>query len=444
MLNELLKEMPRSQVLTRKVVADSFFVEPRILADEKLILSKLEIEKVDKIVMVLEHPQLQRLIEEDKITVAGIKPKTQESRLGVTNDNEGEQRILAMVRSPLEFIFTISVSLSTNDIDAFYPSELKNSLIRMEEGESNKWDLFKQYMLSGPVTYMLLYSPRGGAVEEWRRQMGATDPQQAESESIRGSWALSIRQNLVHGSSGNTSEEKITNVKKESEWLKNKLVCMRDQSDKLENHFLTEDVLREINAFNPLDTVLMTNRLFSFRRLGGESFLAAYAITSQDQEGIIHTRYIAQKAIVSVGGSESRAKERVERMLFFRDKGIKTPFFYGLKGADIFEEYILNAQSAQTAIALIKSDTASQEVRLQLLSQLTHIASVLDAYGFVPVGSFWNNMIYNGKDFYLVDTGFDLGSPYIASPNNCSKKQLLKEFSNQSFRELIEKLYIGR
>ena len=55
-----------------------------------------------------------------------------------------------------------------------------------------------EFMTSGPVIVMILR--RGNAVEEFRKLIGATDPEQAEPGTIRKIFAVSLQMNAVHGS----------------------------------------------------------------------------------------------------------------------------------------------------------------------------------------------------------------------------------------------------
>ncbi len=55
-----------------------------------------------------------------------------------------------------------------------------------------------QFITSGPIVAMVLEGLQ--AVRAARQVIGATDPLQAESGSIRGDYALALSENLVHGS----------------------------------------------------------------------------------------------------------------------------------------------------------------------------------------------------------------------------------------------------
>ena len=55
-----------------------------------------------------------------------------------------------------------------------------------------------EYMTSGPVIVQVLQG--NNAVTEYRKIMGATNPENAEKGTIRSQFALNIQENSVHGS----------------------------------------------------------------------------------------------------------------------------------------------------------------------------------------------------------------------------------------------------
>ncbi len=55
-----------------------------------------------------------------------------------------------------------------------------------------------EFMTSGPVFVMIL--KHENAVEEFRKLIGATDPNKAEQGTIRKTFAVSVQMNAVHGS----------------------------------------------------------------------------------------------------------------------------------------------------------------------------------------------------------------------------------------------------
>ncbi|MBV9467164.1 MAG: nucleoside-diphosphate kinase [Solirubrobacterales bacterium] len=60
-----------------------------------------------------------------------------------------------------------------------------------------------QFITSGPLVAMVLGGER--AVQAARQVIGATDPLQATTGSIRGDYAIAVGQNMVHGSDSTES-----------------------------------------------------------------------------------------------------------------------------------------------------------------------------------------------------------------------------------------------
>ncbi len=62
-----------------------------------------------------------------------------------------------------------------------------------------------EYMTSGPVIIQILQGKN--AVEQYRKIMGATNPENAEDGTIRKEFALNIQENSVHGSDSKKNAE---------------------------------------------------------------------------------------------------------------------------------------------------------------------------------------------------------------------------------------------
>ena len=60
-----------------------------------------------------------------------------------------------------------------------------------------------EFITSGPLVAMVVEGER--AVQAARQVIGATDPLQAHAGSIRGEYAISVGQNMVHGSDSDAS-----------------------------------------------------------------------------------------------------------------------------------------------------------------------------------------------------------------------------------------------
>ena len=88
----------------------------------------------------------------------------------------------------LKVIAARMVHLSRADAEKFYAVHAARPFFK---------DLVK-YMTSGPVVVQVLEGEN--AIARYREIMGATDPKKAAPGTIRADFALSIEQNVVHGS----------------------------------------------------------------------------------------------------------------------------------------------------------------------------------------------------------------------------------------------------
>jgi nucleoside-diphosphate kinase len=81
-------------------------------------------------------------------------------------------------------------------------TELAHSHYAEHVGKSF-FDELVSFITSGPLVAMVLEG--GHAVEAARQAIGATNPLQATTGSIRGDYALEVGQNMVHGSDSDES-----------------------------------------------------------------------------------------------------------------------------------------------------------------------------------------------------------------------------------------------
>jgi len=63
-----------------------------------------------------------------------------------------------------------------------------------------------EFMTSGPC--MVLALQKDNAVESWRKTIGATNPQDAEENTIRKDFASNVQENAVHGSDSDENAQK--------------------------------------------------------------------------------------------------------------------------------------------------------------------------------------------------------------------------------------------
>jgi nucleoside diphosphate kinase len=212
-----------TKAFTRKIIDDTYFIDdPNKRHLSEILVGPQDRQAVDDITYLLSDTFTNKLIDNGKITFGAIKPQPADSKLGTSNHVEAENMLIDMIdKPPFDILCKITVSPSPDDIQTFYPDSVIKKLSSMnnEDPFKNNWELFKEFMLSGPITYFLLYNPHANAVDSWRLKTGATNPQKADVESIRGKYAKNISNNLVHGSNGDSPEEKINEVHREKKWL---------------------------------------------------------------------------------------------------------------------------------------------------------------------------------------------------------------------------------
>ena len=114
-------------------------------------------------------------------TLAIIKPDAVERRLAgriIQRIEEAGFTIRAMRR----------VHLSTRDAEGFYAVHRARPFFAS----------LTAFMSSGPAIVLVLEAP--DAIRKWRTLMGATDPANADSGTLRKDFAQSIERNATHGS----------------------------------------------------------------------------------------------------------------------------------------------------------------------------------------------------------------------------------------------------
>lgn len=174
----------------------------------EMALGELEQSKLHRINAVLNHPELDSLIGEGKITLGLIKPRVNISKGLPSNDQEAAEKIMDEIGRE-NVVFSFSTKFNSADVERFY-AEAK------EKYPEEIWRSIFEYSQSGPLTFLLIYRERGDAISWWRTKMGKTHPAQADPESIRGKYGIEeeLPKNLVHGS------DSVESVRKELSELK--------------------------------------------------------------------------------------------------------------------------------------------------------------------------------------------------------------------------------
>ena len=105
--------------------------------------------------------------------------------------------ILSMINEAgFEIVAMKMVRMSHEQAEAFYAVHKDKSF----------FDSLVDFMSSGPVFVMIL--KHSNAVEEFRRLIGATNPEDAEPGTIRKIYAVSVQMNAVHGSDSDENARK--------------------------------------------------------------------------------------------------------------------------------------------------------------------------------------------------------------------------------------------
>lgn len=117
------------------------------------------------------------LIKAGYITIGMIKPRLDQHidlgkvEVDFPSDSEIVSHVMAMIDSPLEVLATVSMRMSPKMVEEFYLSSKPNMQNKEPDGKTT-WQHFHDLMASGPVTFMVIGSPEGNAIELWRQKIG--------------------------------------------------------------------------------------------------------------------------------------------------------------------------------------------------------------------------------------------------------------------------------
>jgi len=291
-MNEVLRnEAQPHSFSSRQLAAET----SRGLISGELTLGELEIAKLHKINEFLTHPGLQSLVDEGKVTLGIIKPQANEGR-DLPETDEEAAAFLKQEIGEENIIFEFSTQLTDSEIDDFY-SDVKERFSQIPDGHGgNVWDDIKQYMGSGPVTFMLLYREEGDAIAWWREKMGKTRANEADPQSIRGRHAIQdkLPNNLTHGSDSIES-------------LKHELEAMTHVTQNLENKarhpaegIPSAGLLTDMGVITTPEDVISIERIFDTDPQG-EHVIYGYEVTSYDLKGRAVKHFVPRKLVVSLG-----------------------------------------------------------------------------------------------------------------------------------------------
>lgn len=387
--------------------------------ESMIALGELELAKLKRINHVLEHPELQPLIKEGKLTLGIIKPQANKST-GLTDhddDQEAADKLIDEIKqdiSPGKVIFSFSTKFSGPDAEKFYQlvkkkftsEDYKREHPEDPEAGPKIWQSIYDFAQSGPLTFLLLYRESGDAVEWWRKKMGETNPSEAGQGSIRGDYALkdNLPNNLVHG-----SDLEKDSVRKELDVLKAITGEMVMKSVDAERIIPREETIKNLKIIPQDSEVLAVECMFNQMR--DESWIYGYQVIFRSQDQGIHRIFFKEKNNISMGGdNQGKAERQSACMDQFKSLEIPQPKKYGLIKAAIYQEWIVNDQR-EAVVEEIRKGVLDPTIQKRLLDQLIFIGKTLDQAGFFPL-DFIKDLIFDAdKEIFLyIDFGFDLGA----------------------------------
>lgn len=134
---------------------------------------------VKELCSLLESSEMQQLIESGYITVGMVKPRLdrhmdpEKVDIGFSGDSELAEFAIGLIDKPLEVLSTISLKMTSEMVEEFYAGAKSNMMSSHDTNDGRSvWEHFKELMDSGPVTFLVIGSPDGNAIDLWRAKIG--------------------------------------------------------------------------------------------------------------------------------------------------------------------------------------------------------------------------------------------------------------------------------
>jgi len=162
-------------------------------------------ESVAQVIELIDDPTLVKEIQAGNVTLAMIRPKVgpEANNLGLS-DEDASNRVEEMIEG-LGVMAKFSFHFSREAAEEFYGGGPQESMSkeppRNPQVYDSRWSEFVDFMMSGPTTALLLYSPDSDAIPRWRAHLGHWNIDEIRDLStIRGKLGVNKYNNLVHGS----------------------------------------------------------------------------------------------------------------------------------------------------------------------------------------------------------------------------------------------------
>ena len=158
-----------------------------------------------EIISIFNDKKLHEEIQSGNITLAMIRPSVGPNANNLRlSDIDAAEVIEGMIEG-LGVITKFSFYFTEAATREFYGGGPESSMLKeqpIDPGKySSRWPEFVDFMTSGPTTALLLHSPNGDAIAQWRSHLGHWNIDEVRDEStIRGKLGVNKYNNLVHGS----------------------------------------------------------------------------------------------------------------------------------------------------------------------------------------------------------------------------------------------------
>lgn len=287
MNKEIFNGMPTSPIFSRRQLGAE--VTDGIRSGE-IALGELEQLKLHRINQILNHPELDHLIDEGKITLFIIKPQVNISR-GLSSDDQESADMLMDEIGRENIVFSFSTKLKGLDVDEFYKDAKK---LFTEEWHKDPpegqriWQSVYEYSQSGALTFGLYYDEKGNAVKTLMDKVGITHPRDADPESIRGKHGIEeeLPKNLVHRSDTPKA------VKNELGVFKRLFIRLEQRSCQNKKSMPSEDQVRDSLDISDDLEILAIKRVITGRAESGitEKCLDALIYEPRDLVSGLHSK----------------------------------------------------------------------------------------------------------------------------------------------------------
>lgn len=398
------------------------------LEHSEVTLNDIEKHKLALIGEILHYSRLEELINQGKITVALIKPHVHKGKSTESDDVTATTILRDEIKPPLKVIFALPTHMTPADVRCFYDSvysDLSNKPDPETSGKSSVWDRHADYMTSGAITMALLYSEEGNAVDEWRRQLGPTNPEKdPEGESIRGRYGWDIRGNVGHGSNGDTPEDKIAAVQYEVSWMKAKIDRLLEDK-KSSDVFMNEKNLKDNGILQNGDVFIAVEKFMPTQKIStiGCSF-TAYIVSLIAASGKLEYRRVMVKSFDNPETkddasniNEALATTENQRIASFEHLLVRfTPKAYRgnppIRSAKVYNltndsnnnpalvrEYIHS--NNKLACNMANNTGVSAQRRAEFIDGLIFAAAILDVAG-IKSKNLEENFLYDGSQWIYI------------------------------------------